>query len=299
VTLLVGCGLRHHSVAPEPARGPARDSLFRLDQSRADSVAARGQVEGMLALLSPTVVYLRAGVPAAYGREVARKLFTTAVAGAGIAWQPLGGGVSDDLHSAYTFGVTARPSLPAPGVHLERYIAYWERLRGAPWRIVAYVEIGALAARDVSLSREQTTPPARQSSKPIAAAIGQVWEADSLFSDLADRMGTGFAFSNTVAPYGAVFGSPQLVVGPKAIQEFYAAQGTGTALTWHPVYASVAGSLDLGFTVGEYSATSRGPSGAAIQRFGKYLTIWKRQPDGTWKFMIDGGNGTPGRSTDR
>jgi ketosteroid isomerase-like protein len=127
----------------------------------------------------------------------------------------------------------------------------------------------------------------------------QVRAADSLFSDLAYRMGTAFAFSNTAAENGVVFGTPQLVVGPDAIRSFYAVQETSTSLTWRPVFAVVAGSRDLGFTIGEYIATGRGPSGAAVQRFGKYLTVWKLQRDGVWKFVVDGGNSTPARESQR
>src|SRR5438874_268844 len=87
--LVSGCGLRHGQVAPEPARGPALDSLYRLDESRGDSVIARGAVDGTVALLSEDVVYLRAGVPAVYGRAGARVLMA---AGSGaktltVAWQ--------------------------------------------------------------------------------------------------------------------------------------------------------------------------------------------------------------------
>jgi ketosteroid isomerase-like protein len=296
--LSFGCSLHHRPVAPEPARGPARDSLFQLDQTRADSVASRGPVEGMLALLAPDVAYLRAGVPTVFGRDAARLLFAASARSSAttVSWQPLGGGVSDDLRSAYTFGVTARITPARPELRPERYVAYWERTREQPWRIVAYVEVNGPTAIEVSPTRQQVAAPVRALPKPMADAAATVRATDSLFSDLADRMGTAFAFSNTVDPYGAVFGTPQLVIGPKAVEEFYAAQGNGTSLTWHPVYASVAGSLDLGFTLGDYSVTSRGASGAAVQRFGKYLTVWKRQRDGTWKFVIDGGNGTPARA---
>src|SRR5438477_8812099 len=108
-SLAYGCGLHRRPAAPEPVRGPARDSLFQLDQTRGDSVAARGPVDGMLTLLSPDVVYLRAGIPAIYGRAAARALFT---AGAGVpasapTWQAIGGDVSYDLRDAYTFGIAA------------------------------------------------------------------------------------------------------------------------------------------------------------------------------------------------
>ena len=299
--LLSGCSLRHRPVAPEPARGPALDSLLRLDQSRGDSLLARGPVGAMVALLGLDVVYLRAGVPAVYGREGARALLAagTGAPTLSVAWQPVGGGVSDDLRSAYTFGIVARLPQPKSPILFERYIAYWERAGDQPWRITAYSEVGSPAASEVSLSADLVTPPARRLPKPLDEATANVRAADSLFADLAYRMGTGFAFSNTAADNGVVFGSPQLVIGPDAIRSFYAAQGTSSSLTWRPVFAVVAGSRDLGFTVGEYIATGLGPSGAAVQRFGKYLTVWKRQRDGSWKFVVDGGNSTPARESQK
>jgi len=109
-------------------------------------------------------------------------------------------------------------------------------------------------------------------------------------------MGTAFAIANTVAPDGVKFGGSRILVGPKSIEEYYTTTASGTSLTWRPVYASAAASGDLGFTIGESISTGRGPSGAAVQHFGKYLTVWTRQPDGTWKFAVDGGNATPAKA---
>src|SRR4051794_38995863 len=104
--LLCGCSLRHQAVAPEPARGPARDSLIAFDQSRTDSVTRRGLVEGMASFFGPAVAYLRAGAPAVYGIDVARE-FLAASPPPSPSWVPLGGGVSDDLRSGYTWGIAA------------------------------------------------------------------------------------------------------------------------------------------------------------------------------------------------
>lgn len=295
--LLCGCSLRHKSVAPEPARGPARDSLFLLDQTRGDSVAARGPIEGSLALLSPSVVFLRAGVPIVYGRDAARTLFAAAPATGARAWQPLGGGISSDLTSAYTFGIAAHAPGPPSPIRLERYIAYWTRERGQPWRIAAYAEVNGAPARELALSPEQLSPPsAVPLTRPMADYVKSVRAADSLFSDLADRMGTGFAFANNAAADGAVFGPTQLIVGPKAIDDYFGAQPPGTSRSWRPVYAFVANTGDLAFTVGESIRTGRSASGAAEQRFGKYLTVWQRQRNGAWKFVVDGENTTPAKA---
>lgn len=292
--LLSGCILHHRPPAPEPPRGPARDSLFQLDQTRTDSVARRGAVDGFLAVLAPDVAFLRAGAPAVYGSDAARRLLAAATVTGAMTWQPLGGDISRDLQAGYTYGVAARSSGSAPS-QLEHYIAFWRRGPGTPWRIAAYAEIGAPASNEVAFSSIDLTPPPPSRIKAVAQTAMRIRQADSLFSDLADRMGTANAFGDYVAPYGLVFGSPTLVVGPTAVRAYFAARSAGTSLAWRPMYASAASSLDLGFTVGEYIATGRGATGAAVQRFGKYLTIWQRQPNGDWKFVVDGGNPTPAK----
>lgn len=54
-------------------------------------------------------------------------------------------------------------------------------------------------------------------------------------------------------------------------------------LEWWPNFAGIARSGELGFTTG----------GVAVggERAGHYFTIWKRQPDGSWKWVYDGGSG--------
>ncbi len=292
--LLTGCSLHHRPPVIEPVRGPARDSLLLLDQTRSDSVAARGRVQGLLALMAPDVAYLRAGIPAVYGYDAARALFEVApgMPGPLPAWQPLGGGVSRDLRSGYTYGVTAHAEAPKGSLRVDRYVAFWQRASGLPWRIVAYLELNGPSAEDIRFSASQLAPPVPLTPGRVAEIAVRVRTADSVFADLADRMGTAVAFSTTVAPDGAIFGGSRLVVGPTAVREFEEAHGAGTSLTWRPVYAFAAESGDLGFTVGESIATGRSPSGAAVQRFGKYLTVWQRQADGSWKFVMHGGNAT-------
>jgi ketosteroid isomerase-like protein len=59
-------------------------------------------------------------------------------------------------------------------------------------------------------------------------------------------------------------------------------------LRWIPVKADVSG--DLGYTFGKWEMRVTGKD---TVRYGSYVTVWKRQPDGTWKFVLDAGNSTP------
>jgi ketosteroid isomerase-like protein len=283
-----------------PARGPARDSLLQLDVTRGDSVAAQGAVEGLLAFLAEDVVFLAAGAPTVYGRAAARRLLAAnpPAPGTRFTWQPLGGELSGDHKSAYTYGIAARVRRQGDStLALARYIAFWKRdeVAGgrAVWRITAYCDVSTAEQRSIAIAPEDLVPPVRQLPSRIDELTTTLRATDAAFSDLADRMGLAEAFSSYAAPDGAIFSGTELVTGPRALRDFFTAMNGGVSLTWQPIYSDVAGSQDIGFTVGEYVATLRGPSGAVVQRFGKYLTVWKHQRDGRWKYVIDGGSNKP------
>jgi ketosteroid isomerase-like protein len=58
------------------------------------------------------------------------------------------------------------------------------------------------------------------------------------------------------------------------------------SLTWRPIAAEVGSAGDLGYTIGEYEMRLA-PEGTPITIVGKYMTVWKKQPDGTWMVAVD------------
>lgn len=60
-------------------------------------------------------------------------------------------------------------------------------------------------------------------------------------------------------------------------------------ISWKTHHAEVNG--DLGFTAGTYEDSSKGPDGKQVSAKGKYLCVWKKQKDGTWKAVHDMWNG--------
>jgi len=56
----------------------------------------------------------------------------------------------------------------------------------------------------------------------------------------------------------------------------------GFAIQWTPTKAEVSAAGDVGYTVGTYEASMNG----ATEK-GKYVTVWKKQSDGTWKVAED------------
>jgi len=62
------------------------------------------------------------------------------------------------------------------------------------------------------------------------------------------------------------------------------------SLRWEPDRADIAASGDLGWTTGHYVSESPGADGTPQRSEGLYVTIWRRQADGTWKIVMDLGN---------
>ena len=63
----------------------------------------------------------------------------------------------------------------------------------------------------------------------------------------------------------------------------------GYALQWTPLRAVLARSGELGYTYGQYTRRYLS-EGKTVTETGKYITVWKKQKDGSWKVLLDMGN---------
>ncbi len=64
-------------------------------------------------------------------------------------------------------------------------------------------------------------------------------------------------------------------------------------LTWTPEGGQMSPAGDMGFTWGHYEGTSRDHNGNPVKTTGRYMTIWKKLPDGSWKVALDSSNEEP------
>ena len=91
-------------------------------------------------------------------------------------------------------------------------------------------------------------------------------------------------------------GMPQ-VIGRDAIAEIWReeSQLPGFSIKWIPDGAVVSASGDVGYTYGPNKTTLNDATGATTIIEGKYVTIWRRQPDQSWKVAVDiwNSDGTP------
>jgi ketosteroid isomerase-like protein len=216
-------------------------------------------------------------------------------AGTAVRWQPVRAEVSADGRSGYSYGYTIYSSVTngTPTIRVDRYIGFWRREQ-AGWRIAGYAETYGAPPPALSLPREAVAAVVRDA--PMSRARGpleQVRGADTAFSALAQRVGTGRAFGVFAAENAQIFSTPgEFLTGPNEISEAFGPTGDGN-LVWHPVAGEVSQSGDLGFTVGNAVFTGKREDGGPVIRYSKYLTVWKKQRDGGWRYVVDGGSARP------
>ncbi|HEY8164223.1 MAG TPA: hypothetical protein VIF83_01595 [Gemmatimonadaceae bacterium] len=206
-----------------------------------------------------------------------------------VSWQPFRVLVSSDGKFGVTFGATSRlPEASAPPL-TARYISAWRRVAGG-WKMVARAEIGLVTADSVKVPATiiGSVTSEDKSRNPFAAA-------DIAFAKMALDSGAPAAFYHFAAPDAVTLaGTGELNIGPPAIRARLAEGPAGKAKWhWRPVTTIAAPSGDLGVTIG--TAEIEFGSKPDDVFYSKYMTVWKRQPDGSIKFVVDGGSGRPRR----
>jgi len=116
-------------------------------------------------------------------------------------------------------------------------------------------------------------------------------EADLAFAQATARKGVE-GFKSFLAEDVATLRPDQPVIrGKDAVAARWATLLNNSALSirWRPLEAAIAGAGDLGYTIGSYEITRTDGQEKQIVGTGKYVTIWRKQRDGSWKVAFDSG----------
>ena len=129
------------------------------------------------------------------------------------------------------------------------------------------------------LASSCATSETAHDNEPVSA--GPVIAAERAFAARHRSVSVKQAFAEYAAPDGIAL-TPE---GTKNVLAFIATwpdRDNKGFIQWWPDLAGIARSGELGFTTGPASY-------GGGQRYSNYFTIWKKQPDGRWKWLIDQG----------
>lgn len=129
------------------------------------------------------------------------------------------------------------------------------------------------------------------SVQTTAGDASPVVAAERAFAADCARLGIAGSFTRWSTPDAMVIQGGRA----RSVREAYPPADPRPAdepeLAWWPAFAGISRSGDFGFTTGPVTLNGR--------RTGHYFTVWRRQADGDWKWIYDGGSeasaaGAPG-----
>jgi len=133
---------------------------------------------------------------------------------------------------------------------------------------------------------QQAPPPA---PKPdLKAEAAKIMEADAAWSKAvqdkdAARIASLYAEDGT----SHVTGRPS-ATGPAAIQQAAAdVLKTQVSISWKTSSLVVGEAADIAYQTGSWESVDKDAKGKTTQTAGQFLTVWARQPDGSWKVKAD------------
>jgi len=147
------------------------------------------------------------------------------------------------------------------------------------WLLFLLMPMPAAAGRP-----PQKTLLSAQSNPDLRAIV----DAERAFAGEAAKLGIRDSFLAFLADDAVLF-RPGPVPGRKWLQEHPPAAGL---LSWQPVFADISAAGDLGYTTGPYEFRKQAADSTPAS-YGNYFTIWKKQPDNSWKVLIDFGTSNP------
>lgn len=112
-------------------------------------------------------------------------------------------------------------------------------------------------------------------------------DKDREFSDFSQKYGMKKAFIE-YADSAAVLLKPDMmpIKGSLSIRNYYKYfNDENMKLSWVPLDGVMAKSRDLGYTYGIWELST---SDSTMQ--GTYITVWKKDENGQWKYVLDSGN---------
>ena len=114
--------------------------------------------------------------------------------------------------------------------------------------------------------------------------------SEKAFAKMAKEEGIEKAFLTFASDDAVLMRNNCLIIGKDSIRKSFEnsiQQNENISLSWEPDFVDVSSSGDLGYTYGKYIYSVTDSIGKETVSKGVFHTVWKRQPDGQWRFVWD------------
>jgi len=116
----------------------------------------------------------------------------------------------------------------------------------------------------------------------------EIFSSEKAFEAMALEKGRVEAFFYFADENAVIKRGNELISGKENIRKYYESQpDDSSSLSWTPDFIDVSDCGTLGYTYGTFILKTRDEKGALVESTGVFHTIWKKQDDGTWKYVWD------------
>jgi ketosteroid isomerase-like protein len=122
-----------------------------------------------------------------------------------------------------------------------------------------------------------------------SSSLFSMRDAEWNFARASVIWGRNAAFVKYFADESVIFADKWLTNGKQFWEN---RKASPVVLKWEPEFMDMADSRDFGISTGPWEAQEYRPNTAPLST-GYFLTVWKKQSDGEWKVILDGGSTTP------
>ena len=163
-----------------------------------------------------------------------------------------------------------------------------------------FVMAGMAIGFGTGVARAQLLAPGTQAQAPNPLTDSTMKPGKMLLYDLEARFAKdvlergGVGFAAWFADDGVALGNGAApLIGKVAIAKSSTWSPKDYQLTWSPTDAMMGPSGDMGYTWGHFEGRSKDANGNPVLTSGRYITMWRKQADGSWKVVLDAGANEP------
>ena len=146
-------------------------------------------------------------------------------------------------------------------------------------KMLAAIALLLIAATAFSFAQKANPNPDEQAIRKL----DKDWSAAAQGKDV-DTTISFYADDASALPFNA-----PIATGKDQIRQLWTHLTTmpGFALTFSPTKIEVATSGDLAYDIGTFELKANDAQGNSTTQIGKYVVVWRKQPDKQWKAIID------------
>ena len=118
--------------------------------------------------------------------------------------------------------------------------------------------------------------------------MDEIIKTEKAFEEMCAEKGIAEAFYFYADENAVVKKDEELIKGKENILKYYSTKDlSNVVLKWTPDFVEISDDGTLAYTYGKYSWQTKDNEGKEVEYTGIFHTVWKKQIDGSWKYVWD------------